>query len=162
MQRPQTTILNLLDFARDIGLGEALLSPQMVRAMTASNRALYDDGRLTPDALKNLDWREREWYFPNAVPTGSGVGARKPVPQGGVLRLITISANVPPSSGTCTFRVHAGGASETISLPQGASSTASSNVNIAVVPGGVLTIDGLSDGGASGVTVTAFLSQGGA
>src|SRR5699024_11970560 len=141
MQRPQTTILNLLDFARDIGLGEALLSPQMVRAMTASNRALYDDGRLTPEATKNLDWREREWYFPAAVPTGSGVGARKPVPQGGVLRLITIPANVPPSSRTSTFRVHAGGASETISVPQGPSADASCNARTAVVRGGVLTID---------------------
>lgn len=160
MQRPQTTILNLIDFARDIGLVESLLSPEITRAVHASNRALYDDGRLTPDAVRTLDWREREWYFDGAISVGANVGPAKIVPQGGIVRLLTFAAKTPPSSTPATFVFRVGGQAETISLQPGTASVAVS-VAVPVAPGDVMTLSCTSTGGAKGVTITAFLETGG-
>lgn len=159
-QRPQTTILNLLDFARSIDLGSALLPPEAVRSIRASNQALMEDGRLAPGAMTELAWREREWFFAGPLTTGIRIGSEKDVPQGGVIRLIRARAKTAPSTGPCTIILHADDVTENVSIAKGAM-TANSPAQITVAPGGLLWLDIIADGGAEDVTVTAFLAAGG-
>lgn len=155
-QRPQTTILNLLSYGRDLRLGESIIPPETVRTVRAAQVALTDDGRTTPQSLKNtLPWQRDRFQITGVAATGPSRGGILDFPQGARIHAVSAHARVAPSTGRFSFSLRVNGTPVEFSgsIQQGETSLPAAGTAVDIPPGGVLTADITSAGDAEDVTI---------
>lgn len=152
-QDPTTTILNIVQQARDMDLGEALYSPEMVRAAKTTARSFSDDGHLTRLGAEGLPPQRLDWIVAPGAPAGVQV-ARYHVPSASGIRNISMIAtgNV---SGTFSVDVLVNAVRVTGGSIRVGTSQAKGALNVSVPAGSVVSIE-TKNSIAQGVTVSVF------
>jgi len=160
-QSPGTTLIRLLDVGRDLHLGESLVPPETVRTVHAARIALTDDGRATEEALRSLVGQQRiAFHLAGAVEAGTSLGGIYDFPQGARIHRISAHARVAPTSGPFTGRILVDGVVADVGSIQPGTTSIATGASITVPPGGVVTLNVTSDGGAEDVTVSVFFTNG--
>lgn len=150
-QDPMTTVLNLVQRARDLGIGEELYPEEIVRAARTTQRALSDDGRLTNFGMEGLPWHRADISIPGTA-VAMSAATRVVFPQGAHIRHIAIYARTAPT-GTYAIQVVSGTNSASASIQAGSNIGIASGVNLAVPPGAWAIINVTNAGGAEDVMV---------
>lgn len=154
-QDPHTTILNILQFARDLGLDDALYGDELVRAVRTTERALTDDGRLTSLGRSSLP----EQSFHVIVPPSTSPGVldpRFPIPSASqIVRIVAIATGNASATFSFDLRVNGvrasgGSGSIRVGTSQGGGTT-----SVNVPAGSVISVETKSSI-AQAVTVTVF------
>lgn len=152
-QDPTTTILNIVQHARDMNLGEALYSPEMVRAAKTTARSFSDDGHLTRLGAEGLPPQRLDWIVqPN---TSAGVQvARYQIPGTSALRNIAMIATGNVSA-TFQADVLVNGVRAASGAIRVGTSQAKGALNVPVPAGSVVSIETKASI-PQGVTVSVF------
>lgn len=152
-QDPMTTILNLVQRARDIGLGEELYSPEVVRAARTTERALSDDGTLTRLGGYGLPPQRLDWIIPPGEPAGAQI-ARYAIPSTsrGTRVSIVATGNL---SATFTFDLLVNGIRRASGSCRAGTPQSHGSIGVEIPPGSVLSIETKSTV-SQGVTVSIF------
>lgn len=157
-QRPQTTVLKLLDVARDLRLGEALVPPEIVRTVHSARAALTDDGRIADEALGSLPWQVRDAHVAGPVALGHvpGVAWRFPQPVRAVMA--SPFAETAPATGPLTIVLTVNGAdTDNVSIPKGATQPLTyPQMSVPIPAGAIVRWRIQSTGGAANVTLSLF------
>lgn len=155
-QSPATTLMNLLQVGRDLGLARALLPPEVVRTVHAARGALTDDSRITDAALRERNVPTR-YPFAIAGVLSAGQGSnRDSVERSGTLIRLRASVVTAPTTTTCIAELRNGNGDTlaTVTIPIGAT-TAESATNVALTAGTWLYAVVTQAGGAADLSVIA-------
>lgn len=144
-------------------VAEAILPDAVLARERATSGVISPDSTIRPDAIVNaLPWQVERVQFNGAAVTGTSLGGIYDFPQGGRIRRISAYARVAPTTGPFTFRLVINGVPTDFaaSIQPGTTAAPPSGENITVPPGGVVTLNVTSAGGAEDVTVSVFYVAG--
>lgn len=155
-QSPATTLMNLLQVGRDLGIARALLPPEVVRTVHAARGALTDDSRITDEAMRERNVPTRYPFQIAGALSAGQTSASDRVERAGTLIRLAARVDTAPSGGSCVaeLRNANGDTLATVTIPAG-QLTGESATGVALTAGTWLHVVVTQPSGAAGLSVIA-------